>query len=114
MFKSKKGQQQMLMAGIVGLVIIAILAAIALTVVSETKDGVGSTICEVRSDGFTTYNETSQACRNATGSEVTSVELGYLDNSSTGISKFTTFLPIIALVIVAVVVLGYVYLLKRG
>jgi len=82
--KNKKGQMSTLQSGIIAFIVVAIAAAIGLSVLSEVK----STM--------------SVAAANTS-----------IDQAITGIGKFTTFLPIIALVIVAVVVLGYVYLLQR-
>jgi len=112
--KCKKGQINFLLTGIIAFITIAILAGVGIMVNEESIDAVGSTICVSEGGNYSIYNSTHNFCQNASGANYNITEFTDLENPNTAIGNFTTFLPIIALVLVAVVVLGYVYLLRRG
>lgn len=95
------------------LVVVTVVLAFGIQVLGEVKDGIGEDTCAARTDTYTSYNESSQLCNNASGAQVApgSAQFNGTNDGISGVSKLTDKLPTIGLVIAAVVIIA---ILVRG
>ena len=107
--------QDMLPLGLT-LVVTGIAVAYGLNVMGDTKIDIAKADCADRTDGFSTYNETSGLCTNTTSQSASyTAEYNATGDAVTGISKLPEKLPLIVNVIVAAIIIGILirYLMVR-
>ena len=99
--------QDMLPIGLT-FVVLGIGIAYGLNVMSDVRDDMQDVACSERTDGFTSFNETSGMCANATSDQliVTRAEYVATNDAISGVAKIPEKLPLIATVIVAAIIIG--------
>ena len=99
-------------------IVLGIAIAYGLKVMGDVKQTVGVDDCAVRSDGFTTFNTTSNQCYNSSGIEraPTGAAWNASGDSITAVAKIPTNLPTIVTVVIAAVIIGILttYLVVRA
>ena len=117
MDRTMKGQLSAMPDAIIALILIAIIAAVGILVLSAFQSNSAVLTCV----GTNTINTITSLCGNGstnpsnTASSVLSASYNAVGQGITGVSTITSFLSLIALVVVAAIIIGLVvYAFARG